>query len=208
MFRAAPLNGLRLVASDVYPRGGEQVLHRVEHLLQKVQGVVIRRQGPIMNPPFQRWLRRSRPARNITVPQFGICRNGSSSVAWHVDLWHHFNVSGACEGDDISDLPCSVGLSASESFSSHLCKPWVPFNRETPTLVVCEMPMEPVHLEGRHRLQERLYMLCCEKVPAHVKMETAPLKAWSILYGQLRQLGHAALTNKLPQGLDSVEESC
>ena len=54
-------------------------------------------------------------------------------------------------------------------------------NLGTPSLVICKMPVEHIHLIDGHEINHLLHLFDGEKMTAHVKHETTVRKAWLIL---------------------------
>mmetsp|Transcript_80693 Transcript_80693/g.261538 ORF Transcript_80693/g.261538 Transcript_80693/m.261538 type:complete len:345 (-) Transcript_80693:181-1215(-) len=152
--------------------------------------------------------RRCLPTLDVPVPELRIGGQSRRDMSRHVNLRHHLDVALLRVRHDVTNLLLGVGLPAAEALRTDLRELRVAVHWQPPTLVVGEVPMEAVELEGGHGVKQELHLLRPEEVPAHVELETTPLEARRILDQHLRQLlSVRARLHQLPQGLHAVEEA-
>mmetsp|Transcript_44492 Transcript_44492/g.114504 ORF Transcript_44492/g.114504 Transcript_44492/m.114504 type:complete len:357 (+) Transcript_44492:702-1772(+) len=197
-----------LVPANMHPRRFKEPADRAEHLLHEGQCSIRWRKGVIRDAKMIKGARRRLPTLDVPIPELRIGGQSRHDMSRQFNLRHHLDVALLRVRHDVTNLLLGVGLPAAEALRTDLRELRVAVDWQPPTLVVGEVPMEAVELEGGHGVKKELHLLRPEEVPAHVEKETTPLEARRILDQHLRQLlSVRARLHQLPQGLHAVEEA-
>src|SRR5215471_13771164 len=68
------------------------------------------------------------------------------------------------------------------SFAANLCKFWIFFYFDAPTLVIGEMPVKNIHLKQCHLIHEVFYYFFSLEITSLIQQKTAPEKSRLICY--------------------------
>mmetsp|Transcript_22314 Transcript_22314/g.47523 ORF Transcript_22314/g.47523 Transcript_22314/m.47523 type:complete len:229 (+) Transcript_22314:741-1427(+) len=153
-------------------------------------------------------LKRGIPIRDVCVPKLRVGSNGCCGMARDVNLRQDLDVQRCSIGDNVLDLLGCVSLRDTGGvLGSHFHKEWILLDREPPALVIGEMPVEAVQLEGRHGVEKLLHLPSREEVTTHVEMDATPTEARLILDEKGGQLGVRTLRGELHESLHTVKEA-
>ena len=228
---ALPSAGGTLIATDVNVLTREDVEQFGPNILHKLHGC---RVGHVENVARDTTARPHFPAGRRAAAEFGISHQRSNKVTRHVEFGNHFDV--ACLG--VCHHLTQLILSVEERTILCVCPIGTIFQRcgiavvscrphggefrillylHAPALVVAEVPMEIIHLIGRHDVNHTLDFIDGEEVACHVEHKSAIGKARFVVDGYARQrvflnlgichAGHHIAGQHLLDGLESIEEA-
>mmetsp|Transcript_74320 Transcript_74320/g.197430 ORF Transcript_74320/g.197430 Transcript_74320/m.197430 type:complete len:201 (-) Transcript_74320:75-677(-) len=147
------------------------------------------------------------PMRHVRISKLWVGCDSSGCMTWNIHLWQDLDVPLLSIGHDIADLVLGVCLVRAVCvLSAHTRQLRQHGHWQAPALIVCEVPVEAVQLEGSHRVEQALDVTCSEKVPAHVEVETTPLKARFVPDGHCREDERSLVWKQLLQGLNRIEQ--
>ncbi len=139
-------------------------------------------------------------------------------MSGHVNLRHDHDLALGCKRDDIPDLLLSI-ISTMPLLTFTPPGPdtrqfRIGFDLQSPSLVIRQMPVETIHLQKSHPVNDFLYIRHGQEMPAAVNEDAPPLEARVIRDDHARKTICAeaaarfdARRQHLPQGLHGIIRS-
>ena len=148
--------------------------------------------------------------RTSSAIKLGVGTVGRSSVPRHIDFGDNGNVALCGVSHNLTDIVLSIVCSGCIGIAvgadrADFGEFRIGLDLDAPALGIGKMPVEAVHLEGGHVVEQHLHPLLAGEMPGFVEHETAP--------GVARRVGDesgadSAVLFHLLHGLKAVEHSC
>ena len=170
---ASPLFSVHFVAADVEIRVREKCRHLTDEGIEKLVDLFARGiHGGIENAPLALDGVRAR-----STGEFRVTDKPRGGVAWYIELRHHSNAAIPGVGDHVAHFVLCVEVAVGPELMQFGKFP--AFDAES--LVVGQMPMENVHLQGGDGIDVPLDHFFRHPVPGNIQHETAAGEAGPVL---------------------------
>ena len=194
---------------------GEDIHDLRQHILDKlIHLLVTHTEHILIHAPVVAHL-----IRTTRTSQFRITGEGCQHVSWHIDLWHHGDMTGSGIGHDLTSLSLriittirclvvDIRIGADDGTCAlrthrHKFRPFL--DLDAPALIICEMPVEHIHIVHGQQVEELLHELDAEEMTRAVEMHATPREPRTV--GDHYGIHDRTLTHGLTQCLDTIEHT-